>query len=108
MITVNVRFSAALAQAAGSPRLRLALVDGATVGLLLDELAASLPHLASRLPHLVVAVAGRHAGREELLLDGQEVVLVMPAAGGALLTLLRPLQPAPLFPQEDSHDCQRT
>jgi molybdopterin converting factor small subunit len=84
MIAVNVRFSAALAQAAGSPRLRLALADGATVGSLLDELAFALPNLGSRLPHLIVAVAGRHAGREEPLADGQEVVLVMPAAGGAV------------------------
>lgn len=83
MIAVNVRFSAALAQAAGSPRLRMTLADGATVASLLDELAASFPHLASRLPHLVVAVAGRHVGRAEPLLDGQDVVLVMPAAGGA-------------------------
>jgi molybdopterin converting factor small subunit len=83
MITVNVRFSAALAQAAGSPRRRISLADGATVSALLDELATGFPHLANRLPHLVVAVAGRHVGREEPLADGQEVVLVMPAAGGA-------------------------
>lgn len=86
MITVNVRFSAALAQAAGTPRLRLTLADGAagdaTVGALLDELAAGFPHLAPRLPHMIVAVAGRHVGREEPLAEGQEVVLVMPAAGG--------------------------
>ena len=88
MITVNVRFSAALAQAAGSPRLRLALSDnvtgGATVGALLDELARSMPHLAARLPHMIVAVGGRHVGREEPLAEGQEVVIVMPAAGGTV------------------------
>jgi molybdopterin converting factor small subunit len=83
MTTVNVRFSAALAQAAGSPRLRLSLPDAATVGALLDQLAAEQPALAPRLLHVVVAVAGRHAGREELLADGQEIVLVMPSAGGA-------------------------
>lgn len=82
MIIINVRFSAALAEAAGSPRLHLALADGATVGALLDALAASMPHLAPRLPHLIVAVAGRHVDRAEPLADGQEVVLVMPAAGG--------------------------
>jgi molybdopterin converting factor small subunit len=82
MITVNVRFSAALAQTAGSPRLRMTLADDSTVGSLLDELAATFPHLASRLPHLVIAVAGRHVGRDELLAEGQEVLLVMPAAGG--------------------------
>lgn len=82
MTTVNVRFSSALAQVAGAPRLRMVLAGDASVGLLLDELAASFPHLASRLPYLVVAVAGRHVGREEPLVEGQEVVLVMPAAGG--------------------------
>ena len=82
-LTVNVRFSAALAQTAGTPRLQMAMLEGATVGDLLDQLAAAQPHLAGRLPHLVVAVGGRHAGRADPLYDGQEVVLVMPAAGGA-------------------------
>ena len=98
MLTVNVRFSAALAQAAGSPRLRIALVDGATVGALLDELSASFPHLASRLPHLIVAVAGRHVGRAEPLQDGQEVVLVSPSAGGAPTGAIRLLSSAPFIP----------
>jgi molybdopterin converting factor small subunit len=96
MTTVNVRFSAALAQAAGAPRLSIALRDGATVGSLLDELAAGFPHLASRLPLLVVAVAGRHVGREEPLADGQEVVLVMPAAGGSATGANRLPPSAPL------------
>jgi molybdopterin converting factor small subunit len=82
-LTVNVRFSAALAPSAGTPRLQMPLPDGATVGDLLDQLATAQPHLAIRIPHLVVAVGGRHAGRDEPLHDGQEVVLVMPAAGGA-------------------------
>lgn len=98
MTTVNVRFSAALAQAAGSPRLRITLADGATVGALLDELAASYPHLAGRLPHLIVAVAGRHVGRDEPLQDGQEVVLVSPSAGGALTGSTRYLLSAPFQP----------
>ena len=83
IITINVRFSAALAQAAGSPRLRVSVAAEPTVGALLDQLAAEQPALASRLPHLIVAVAGRHVGRDEPLQDGQEVVLVSPSAGGA-------------------------
>ena len=89
-LTVNVRFSAALAQAAGTPRLQMPMSEGATVGDLLDQLAAAQPHLASRIPHLVVAVGGRHAGRDEPLHEGQEVVLVMPAAGG---TYAHPILP---------------
>lgn len=89
-LTVHVRFSAALAQSAGTPRLQMAMPEGGTVGDLLDQLAASQPHLAGRIPHLVVAVGGRHAGRDEPLRDGQEVVLVMPAAGG---THTQPLLP---------------
>ena len=81
-LTVNLRFSAALAQSAGTPRLQMFLLEGATVGDLLDQLASAQPHLSARIPHLVVAIAGRHAGRDERLHDGQEVVLVMPAAGG--------------------------
>jgi molybdopterin converting factor small subunit len=80
---VTVRFSAALAQVVGVPRLRVALAPQATVGDLLDQLAAEQPAVAPRLAHLVVAVAGRHVGHTEPLADGQEVVLVMPAAGGS-------------------------
>ena len=93
-LTVNVRFSAALAQTAGTPRLQMSLAEGATVGDLLDQLAVAQPHLAGRLSHLVVAVGGRHVGRDEPLQDGQEVVLVMPAAGG---TYTQPTLPAISF-----------
>ncbi|MFN8469260.1 MAG: MoaD/ThiS family protein [Caldilineaceae bacterium] len=82
-LTVNVRFSAALAQTAGTPRLQMSLAEGSTVGDLLDQLAVAQPHLAGRLSNLVVAAGGHHVGRDEPLQDGQEIVLVMPAAGGA-------------------------
>jgi molybdopterin converting factor small subunit len=82
--TVTVRLSAALAQAAGTPRLRIVLGDAPSVGALLDQLAAEQPALAGRLAHVVVAMGGRHVGRDEPLRDGQEVVLVMPAAGGTI------------------------
>ena len=49
-LTVNVRFSAALARSAGTPRLQMALPEGATVGDLLDQLAAAQPHLAGADP----------------------------------------------------------
>lgn len=92
-LTVNVRFSAALAQTAGTPRLQMSLPEGATVGDLLDQLAAAQPHLAGRIPHLVVAVGGSHTGRDEPLRDGQEVVLVMPAAGGTHTQPTLPINP---------------
>jgi molybdopterin converting factor small subunit len=49
---------------------------------LLERLAADEPALAGRLSHLVIAVAGRHVGHDEPLHEGEEVVLVQPAAGG--------------------------
>jgi molybdopterin converting factor small subunit len=82
--TINVRLSSALAQVAGTPRLRITLPNEATVAELLGRLAAEQPELAPRLSHLVIAVGGRHVGRDEPLQDGQEVVLVMPAAGGTV------------------------
>ena len=57
-LTVNVRFSAALAQSAGTPRLQMPLPEGATVGDLLDQLAAAQPHLAGR-----ISSPGRRRGR---------------------------------------------
>ena len=92
-LTVNVRFSAALAQSAGTPRLQMPLLEGATVGDLLDQLAAAQPHLAPRIPYLVVAVGGRHVGRDEPLHYGQEVVLVKLAAGGAHTQPVFPTNP---------------
>jgi molybdopterin converting factor small subunit len=82
MTTVNVRFSAALAQAAGTPRRSVALPADSTVADLLERLAADEPALAPRLSHLVVAVSGRHVGHDEPLHEGEEVVLVQAAAGG--------------------------
>jgi molybdopterin converting factor small subunit len=93
-LTVNVRFSAALAQSAGTPRLQISLPEGATVGDLLDQLATAQPHLAGRIPYLVVAAGGRHVDRAEPLHEGQEIVLVMPAAGG---THTQPTLPAISF-----------
>ena len=94
MTTVNVRLSAALAQAVASPRLTVTLRDdpagaatvGATVGALLDDLAASYPLLAPRIRHVIVSVAGRHVDHGEPLAEGQEVVIVLPSAGGAART----------------------
>ncbi len=80
--TVNVRLSAALAQAAIAPRLRMTLAGEATAVALLAQLAAEQPALAGRLAHVVVAVAGRHVAGSEALQEGQEVVLILPAAGG--------------------------
>ena len=87
MPVIDVRLSAALAQVAGRPRLQAEVAPGATVATLIAQLGQDVPALAGRLDQVVVAIGGQHVGQNEPVQPGQEVVLVMPAAGGAQMGL---------------------
>lgn len=80
---VNVRLSAALAQAAGVSRMALTLPAGATVADTLAELRRQFPQLEGRLATALPFVAGNHAAATDVVTAGAEVALLMPAAGGA-------------------------
>ena len=79
---VHVRLSAGLAQHLGRARLTVWLPDDATVADLMAHLRTEYPSLASRLNTAVPIVAGRHVSQTEPLVDGQEVALLVPIAGG--------------------------
>lgn len=79
---VQVRLGAGLARVAGTPRMIVELADGATVADLLDCLESSYPTLAAGLPAALPLVAGEHAARAQELAHGDEVALLLPAAGG--------------------------
>ena len=81
-MNVNVRLSAGLVPAQGNPRMTITLTDGATVADLLAQLGRNHPDLQGKLETIIPVIDGRHASRSQRLLPGQEVALLLPAAGG--------------------------
>lgn len=81
-MNVNVRLSAGLAHSLGNPRLSVSLSDDATVADLLAHLRRQHPDLQSRLDIAIPMIAGRHVSPTQNLSSGQEVALLLPAAGG--------------------------
>lgn len=80
-MTVTVLLFASYADAVGRSSLELDLESGATV----RDVIAQVRQLAdaTQLPHLpVVAVNEHYASRDRELLEGDEVALIPPVAGG--------------------------
>jgi molybdopterin synthase catalytic subunit len=82
-VRLTVHFFAAARDRAGRRTQALELPAPATVQDVLDALVAELPQLASLLPHLRVAVDEEFAVPEAPVVDGAEVALIPPVAGGA-------------------------
>ena len=74
---VDVRLFAALRERAGSGRVAIELVDGATVGDVWPLLA-----LGDEPPGMLYAVNRAYADRAEELADGDEVAVIPPVSGG--------------------------
>jgi molybdopterin synthase catalytic subunit len=83
-VTVHVRLFAILRERAGRDSLALELVEGATVGDALEELAEQpgLGELLSLVP-LCTAVNREYAGTGARLSAGDELALIPPVSGGA-------------------------
>ena len=81
-MNVSVRLSAGLAHSTGNPRLSVNLAKEATIADLLDHLRLQYPELQPRLDIVIPMIAGRHASPAQGLKSGQEVALLLPAAGG--------------------------
>jgi molybdopterin synthase catalytic subunit/molybdopterin converting factor small subunit len=77
---VTVRLFAALRESAGRDRLELDLPEGALVSDALD----CLEHLAPDVP-LVLAVNREYAERSVVLMAGDELAVVPPVSGGAVM-----------------------
>jgi molybdopterin synthase catalytic subunit len=80
---LKVRYFAAARERAGCSEEALALPSPATVGALLEALAARHAGLAPLLKHLRVAVNQEFRAATDALRDGDEVALIPPVAGGA-------------------------
>lgn len=79
---VQVRLGAGLSRVTGKSQLVLDLPAQATVGDLLAVLKDSYPSLDSRAERALTVVAGSQVGRGRALTEGEQVSLLLPAAGG--------------------------
>jgi molybdopterin converting factor small subunit len=79
---IHVRLSAGLAYATGQTRLTLALPTGATVAEAVTAIITQHPTLAGRLQRALPMLAGQHVEPSTPLVEGTELLLLLPAAGG--------------------------
>ena len=81
---VQVRYMAQLRQAAGRSTEAVKVEEGCTVATLVAYLAETRPALLNILhsPTLLVFVGDEQARHEQVLRDGDEILLMTPIAGG--------------------------
>jgi molybdopterin synthase catalytic subunit len=80
--THHVLLFAGLRDAIGRDRLAVDLPDGATVAMLLVEIARVAPRIADKLAHCRVAVAQEFVHGDRVIAAGEEIALVPPVSGG--------------------------
>tara|TARA_B100000586_G_scaffold136366_1_gene98720 strand:- start:55 stop:318 length:264 start_codon:yes stop_codon:yes gene_type:complete len=78
----SVRVNGRLAEELGVSRLSVIVQTPATIHDVLDALGSKYPESIGTLGEAIPFVAGRHRDANEELQSGQEVTLLMPAAGG--------------------------
>jgi MoaD family protein len=81
-VRITVKLFAAYREMAGTAELPLDLPEGATVGDALDTLGRLHPPIAAAGYRPVAARNLRHAGRGDLLREGDEVAVFPPVSGG--------------------------
>ena len=79
---VQVRLGAGLSTLVGRSQLSVEVDEDATVDDLFESIQHSCPPLSDGLTNVLAVVDGTHVSRNRQLERGQEVALLMPAAGG--------------------------
>lgn len=79
---VTIRLSGELARMSGTPRVGLDLPDGATVADAREAVVARMPDLSGAIGHTLPLVRGTHVAESDVLAPGDELALLLPAAGG--------------------------
>ncbi len=82
-MTVHVRLSGELARICGAARLAVDLPEGATVAEVRAALVARVPALGDALKATLPLVRGAHVAPDAPLAGGDELALLLPAAGGS-------------------------
>jgi molybdopterin synthase catalytic subunit len=80
-LTVTLRLFASSAESLGFPKLELNLEQGSTVDDVMKAIS-TMPGSASLPPNPLVAVNHSYAKNSRILVDGDEVALIPPVAGG--------------------------
>ena len=94
---VTVRLFAGYRERAGRSEMPLELPDGATVGGVAEEMLRRYPGLARDADALVLAVNDEYRDHLYTLNDGDEVALIPPVSGGAMVEITdSPLDPESL------------
>ena len=93
---VNVRFFALYRERAGASECSWELPEGATLADLLGEIREAYPGLAPPTVEIVAAVNEEYAEGGMVLREGDEVALIPPVSGGAILVRGEILRSAPL------------
>lgn len=81
-VDVQVRLGSGLSRLIGRSQFVLDLPSNATVGDLLTVMQDSYPSLASRAEQALTVVDGSQVGSGRPLAEGEQVSLLLPAAGG--------------------------
>ncbi len=83
----QVRLFAILREKVGASELTLDLPEHSTVADLMREMVCQYPTLLEGVSHTMVAVNTEYVQESQLLHDGDEVALIPPVSGGALVIL---------------------
>ena len=81
-MTFPVRVNGKLAEEIGTSRINVEVRVPAIIQDVITELSSKFPSSSRTLCEAIPFVSGRSRGASEELLPGQEVTLLMPAAGG--------------------------
>ncbi len=81
-VVFPVRVNGKLAEEFGVSRLDVRVKGPATINDLLNALESQYPDSAGTIVEAIPFVSGRHKNASEELMPGQEITLLMPAAGG--------------------------
>ena len=82
-LKINLRLFAGYKERIGRSEMTLDLPEGATVGLLAQEIVCSYPGLIGDPARLVVAVNQEYRDHLHILREGDEAALIPPVSGGA-------------------------
>ena len=81
-MVLSIRINGSLAKEIGTTRLRVSVTEPATVEDVVQTLITQYPASAETLQIAIPFVAGRHLDKTTTLKQGQQIALLMPAAGG--------------------------
>ena len=82
MGTFPIRVNGKLAEEIGTSRLRVEVEVPATIQHLLYEIGSIVPESSTTILEAIPFASGNHRGTSEEVPSGQEITLLMPAAGG--------------------------